>query len=104
MRRGSSKIPVFLLANSPTEPLDFNWRQNGGVMKIDKEHLKKLAQKSDEELWREVLTIAKSHGYTLPEAMPKHEDIEKIRRALSGAEKISLTDAAKIMNSYKKNK
>ncbi len=72
-------------------------------MKIDKEKLKKLAEKSDADMWQEILKIAKSHGYTLPEAMPKHEDIEKIRRALSGAEKISLSDAAKIMNRYKKN-
>lgn len=72
-------------------------------MKIDKEKLKKLAQKSDADLWSEILSIAKNHGYSLPEKMPKHEDIEKIRRALSGAEKISLSDAAKIMNSYKKN-
>lgn len=72
-------------------------------MRVDKEKLKRLAEKSDAELWREILSIAKSHGYTLPEKMPKHEDIERIRRVFSGAEKISLTDAAKIMNNYKKN-
>ena len=71
-------------------------------MKIDKEKLKRLAEKSDADLWQEILKIAKSHGYSLPEAIPKHEDIEKIRRAFTGAEKISLSDAAKIMNSYKK--
>ena len=72
-------------------------------MKVNKEQMKKLAQKSDAELWAEIQALAKSHGYTLPSAMPKHEDIEKIRRALLGVEKISLTDAAKIINSYKKN-
>lgn len=72
-------------------------------MKIDKEQLKSLAKKSDADLWSEILSIAKKHGYSLPEKAPKHEDLEKIRRALSGAEKISLSDAAKIMNSYKKN-
>ncbi len=71
-------------------------------MRINKEELKRLAEKPDAELWREIILMAKSHGYSLPEATPKHEDIEKIRRALSGSEKISLTDAAKIMNSYKK--
>lgn len=72
-------------------------------MKIDKEKLKKLAEKSDADLWQEILRIAKGHGYSLPETMPKHEDMERIRRAFTGAEKISLSDAAKIMNSYKKN-
>ena len=71
-------------------------------MKVNKEQMKKLAEKSDSELWVEIQTLAKSHGYTLPAAMPKHEDIEKIRRALLGVEKISLADAAKIINNYKK--
>ena len=70
-------------------------------MKIDKEKLKNLANKSDADLWQEILTMAKSRGYSLPEKTPKHEDIEKIRRAFTGAEKISLSDAARIMNSYK---
>ena len=73
-------------------------------MKVNKEQMKKLAEKSDSELWAEIIALAKSHGYTLPEAMPKHEDIERIRRALLGVEKISLSEAAKIMNSYKKNR
>ncbi len=73
-------------------------------MKINKEELRKLSEKPDAELWREILSIASSHGYKLPEAAPKHEDLEKIRRALSGTEKISLADAAKIMNNYRKGK
>ena len=73
-------------------------------MKINKEELKRLSEKPDAQLWQEILSMAKSHGYKLPETAPKHEDLEKIRRALSGAEKISLADAAKIMNSYKKGK
>ena len=71
-------------------------------MKINKDEMKRLAGKSDSELWNEIQSLAKKHGYSLPSAMPKHEDIEKIRRALLGVEKINLTDAAKIMNSYKK--
>lgn len=71
-------------------------------MKVNKEEMKKLAQKSDSELWQEIQAMAKKHGYSLPCEMPKHEDIEKIRRALSGIEKISLSDAARIVNGYKK--
>ena len=71
-------------------------------MKVNKEEMKRLAEKSDSELWIEIQSLAKSHGYNLPDAMPKHEDLEKIRRALSGIEKINLSDAVKIMNRYKK--
>ena len=71
-------------------------------MKVNKEEMKRLAEKSDSELWAEIKSLAKSHGYSLPNAMTKHEDIEKIRRALSGIERINLSDAMKIMNRYKK--
>ncbi len=73
-------------------------------MKINKEELKRLSEKNDTELWSEIQKIAQSHGYNLPQAAPKPEDLEKIRRALSGAEKINLADAARILNSCKKNK
>ncbi len=70
-------------------------------MKINKEEMKKLAEKSDAELWSTILEMAQSHGYDLTKRAPKHEDLEKIRRALSGVEKISLSEAVKLMNSYK---
>lgn len=73
-------------------------------MKVNKEQMQKLASKPDDELWAEIVSMAKSHGYTLPEDAPKSEDIQKIRRAMLGVEKISLTDAAKILSSYKKRK
>ena len=79
-----------------------SWQKGENGMKINKEELKRLAEKPDNELWGEILAMAKSHGYNLPSNPPKHEDIERIRRALTGSEKISLTEAAKIMNSYKK--
>jgi hypothetical protein len=73
-------------------------------MRVNKEQLKMLAEKSDAELWSTVRSMAREHGFTLPEKAPSHEEIEKIRRALLGSDKISLTDAARIMNSFKKNK
>ena len=73
-------------------------------MRIDKEEMKRLAEKSDAELWAEIQALAKNHGYNIPASMPKHEDIEKVRRALLGVEKIKLSDAAKIMKGYNKNK
>ena len=74
------------------------------LMKVNKEQMQRLASKPDNELWAEIVSMAKSHGYTLPEEAPKSEDIERIRRAMLGFEKISLTDAAKILGTYKKRK
>ena len=73
-------------------------------MKVNKEQLQRLVNKPDNELWQEIVLMAKSHGYTLPDETPKSEDIERIRRAMLGVEKISLTDAAKILSTYKKHK
>ena len=72
-------------------------------MKVNKEQLKNLAEKSDKELWKNIQQMAKSKGYNLPDTVPSHEDIEKIRRAMLGFEKISLKDAGKIMKNFKNN-
>ena len=72
-------------------------------MKVNKDELKRLAEKSDKELWESIQQMAKAKGYNLPSEAPSHRDIEKIRRAMLGFEKISLRDASKIMQSYKKN-
>lgn len=73
-------------------------------MKLDKEKLMAMAEKGDDALWQEICNMAKAHGYNLPKNAPKHEDMERIRGAMRGSEKISLADAARIMNSYKKTK
>jgi hypothetical protein len=73
-------------------------------MRVDKEQLKALASKSDEELWREIQKMGSSHGYSLPSNMPSHENVEKIRRAMLGIDKFNMNDALKLMNSYKKKK
>ena len=71
-------------------------------MKIDKEQLRALADRSDKELWEAIGSIASSHGYTLPSALPKSEDMEKIRAALRGTEKINMREAVRLMNEYKR--
>ena len=71
-------------------------------MKLNKDEMKRLATKSDAELWSEIKRIAKENGYTLPDIHPKGEDLERVRRALSGAEKMSIGEAGRILNEYKK--
>ena len=70
-------------------------------MRFDKNQLQALAALPDDELWREVVKIASSFGYSLPEQTPSHNDLQKMRDAISG-QKISITDAAKLLNQYKK--
>ena len=73
-------------------------------MKINKEEIKILAEKGDRELWMGIREIASKNGFNLPETQPPHKDLERIRSIISGKEKIGLSDAMKILNSYKKRK
>ena len=70
-------------------------------MKINKERLNALADMSDEMLWKTVREIASAHGYSLPERSPSHSEMEKMRAAMRGSDKINLTDAMKLLKSYK---
>ncbi len=71
-------------------------------MKIDKEKLASLAALGDRELWMTICQIAANHGYKLPENQPTDSDMEKIRRALNGSEKLNMREAVKLLNNYKK--
>ena len=71
-------------------------------MRVNKEELKRLASQSDEELWQSISRVAREHGINLPKSSPDKAELEKIRRAMLGVEKISLTEAMKILNKYKK--
>ena len=70
-------------------------------MKIDKEKIQELLSKSDDDLWREIVSVAVRHGYKLPEKTPPHDDLEKLRNTVSGS-KLKIQDALKMLNSYKK--
>ena len=73
-------------------------------MRVNKEQIKALAEKSDAELWKEIQKMGEAHGYSLPSTMPTHDNMEKIRRAMLGIDKFNMNDAIKLMNTYKKNK
>ena len=70
-------------------------------MKIDKEKLKRLGELSDEELFRELRTLAGGYGITLGEKMPSHEDLMRVRRIFLGEEKISMKEGIRLINKYK---
>ena len=70
-------------------------------MRIDRERIAALAAKPDDELWREVVSIATQHGISLPKQTPPHADLERLRQAVSG-EKIKLGEAMRLLNEYKR--
>ena len=72
-------------------------------MKVNREQLEAYAAMNDEALWKEIRKVAGSKGFSLPEATPQHEQMEKIRSAMLGVEKLTLTDALRILNEFKRN-
>lgn len=71
-------------------------------MKINMERLRALCALGDDELWREVRGIAASHGLNLPERTPSHSEMEKMREAVSSGGGISLRDAMRLVNEYRR--
>ena len=73
-------------------------------MKINKEKLEALCALGDEELWREIRTIASTYGFSLPEGTPPHSEMQKMRDAVSGGVKINLSEALRIINNQRREK
>ena len=71
------------------------------MMKIDPKKLEQLLAMSDDALWREIVTVGKQHGFTLPEKAPPHSELEKLRSAVSGG-KLNLPSALRIIDNYRK--
>ena len=74
------------------------------MMKIDREKISAMCALPDDELWATIVTIGADHGFELPKAPPKHEDMEKLRAAVNGGTKLNLTAALKIIDNYRKAK
>ena len=71
-------------------------------MKIDKDKLNALAALPDEELWKTVRGIAKSHGFNLPEEAPPHAEMEKMRAAVFNNSTPAVGEALKLINDYRR--
>ncbi len=72
-------------------------------MRFDKRQLEALAALPDDELWREVVKIASSYGYSLPTTTPSHENLEKMRSVVR-EQKINPSEAIRLLNQYKKGR
>ena len=71
-------------------------------MKIDKEKLERLLEKNDEDLWREVVMLAKSKGITLPENPPEKSQMDKMRAAVKHGSSFRLAEAVRMLDKYRK--
>ena len=71
-------------------------------MRVNKEKLEALASLPDEKMWEEIKKMADGRGFSLPNEVPSRETMERIRRAMTGAERMSLAEAARLMQKYKK--
>ena len=71
-------------------------------MKIDREKISAMCALPDDELWAQIVKIGAEHGFELPKATPKHEDMEKLRAAANSGARLNLAAALKIIDNYRK--
>ena len=69
-------------------------------MRVNKEQLERLAAMPDEQLWREIVSIAERYGIKMPTATPPHNELERLRATVSGA-KLNVGEAMRILQGYK---
>ena len=72
-------------------------------MKFDKDKLNELVSLSDDELWKRVIEIGRTHGLTLPAKTPDHGELEKLRAIARDSSKINVGLAMKMLQKYKGN-
>lgn len=72
------------------------------LIRIDPKKLNELLALSDDALWHEIVTVAKQHGFTLPEKTPPHSELEKLRGAVNGG-KLNASSALKVIDAYRKS-
>ena len=70
-------------------------------MKIDKEKLNSLVELSDDELWRNVVELGRSHGLSLPNKTPPHDELDKLRAIVKDGSRLNMTTAVKLLSKYR---
>ena len=70
-------------------------------MKLDRDKLNELVHLPDDELWKQVVEIGRSHGFILPEKTPEHSELEKLRSIARDGAKMNVASALKILSRYR---
>ncbi len=71
-------------------------------MRVDKEKLAKLLEKNDEELWKEIVSLAEKKGFAMPKDPPPKSEMDRMRAAVAHGGTFNLAHAAKILDNYRK--
>lgn len=71
-------------------------------MRLDRDKLISMVSLPDDELWRNIVAIGKTHGFTLPEKTPPHEELEKLRGIARDGAKLNVAGAMRILSKYSK--
>jgi len=71
-------------------------------MRVDKERLAALAAMPDGELWAEIVKIAGTYGINMPQGVPPHAELERLRSTVTGA-RMNVGEALRILNGYRKS-
>ena len=64
-------------------------------MKLDKSMLEGLLAQNDEMLWKNIVTIAASKGFQLPQNTPPPAEMQKLRGVLANPSKIDMISKKK---------
>ena len=70
-------------------------------MKLDRDKLNELVNLPDDELWKKVVEIGRSHGFILPEKTLEHSELEKLRSIARDGAKMNVASALKILSRYR---
>lgn len=70
-------------------------------MKLDRDKLNELVNLPDDELWKKVVEIGRSHGFILPEKTPEHSELEKLRSIARDGAKMNVASALKILSRFR---
>ena len=71
-------------------------------VKINKEMILQISNMEDRELWRTVTGIAAGYGIKLNNEMPPKEELNRLRELLRASDRLSISDALRIIATYKK--
>ena len=69
-------------------------------MRIDKNKLSCMAVIKDDDLWRQIKSIASLYGISLPDKTPPGEELARVRAAFNG-DKLNLNEAINAIKAYK---
>ena len=72
-------------------------------MRFDKDKLNEMVALPDDELWKKVVEIGRSHGFVLPSKTQEHAELEKLRSIARDGSRINVGLAMKMLNKYKGN-